>query len=393
MKARGISGSTAVIGVGNSDFLLRPTMSNAALAVQAMKRALDGLSLRKEEIDGLVVTSGGIDYDKTSEVLGLKTEFSYQTWSHGRFSNPGLHTASMAIYAGLANVVACVSVFPFAKRKGLHGNIGGGTGDPEAHRLGGGPHGESPLYGLAAPMGGAAMAYQRYLSRYGYTGEEAAELVLTQRANAVRNPFAAMRKPITHDDYLASPFVIQPLRKLDCSLPTDGAVVVIVASAERARDLTRQPAYITGISGIQSSGNEHSFAAPWLGVFQQRPEPRSVIEKPFQMANIDRKDIAALQIYDAFLPQTLATFERFGFCGEGEALSYMQDSRIAIGGELPVNTSGGHLSEAHCGGWGQIAEAVRQIRGECGERQIPDAHHTIYAHGAGDCTIFSREVA
>ena len=111
------------------------------------------------------------------------------------------------------------------------------------------------------------------------------------------------------------------------------------------------------------------------------------------MAGIDRKDLAAVEIYDAFLPQTIATFERFGFCKPGEALAFMQDGRVDLDGEIPVNTAGGHLSEGHCGGWGQIVEAVRQVRGECGERQIANAHHTIYAHGAGDCTIFSREAA
>ncbi|MEZ5844838.1 MAG: thiolase family protein [Hyphomicrobiaceae bacterium] len=393
MRRRQMSGATAVAAVGVSDLTMKPVMSNEALAAQALKRALAECSLKKSEIDGLIVTSGapgGVDYDKTAEVLGLKVQYTEQTWAHGRFSNPGLHNAAMAVYCGLAEVVACVSVFAFAKRKAAHGNIGG-EGDHEAHRLGGGPHGESPTYGLAAPLGGAAMAWQKYLSRYGYTGEEAAELVLTQRENALRNPEAAMKKPLTKQDYLAAPYIIWPLRLLDCSLPTDGAVAVIVTTAERARDVCRQPAYITGISGINSARNEHSFGAPWLGIFQQHPQEPEIVSVPFQMAGIDRKDIDALQIYDAFLPQTVATIERFGFCEPGEALSFIQGGRIRLEGELPVNTSGGHLSEAHIGGWGQIAEAVRQIQGVCGARQIEQARHTIYAHGAGDCTIFARE--
>lgn len=392
MAKKGIAGSTAVIGVGMSDLSLQPALSNEGLAVQAFRRAMEGLALDKSEIDGLVVTSGGLDYDKTAETLGLYTSFSHQTWSHGRFSNPGLHTASMAIYTGMAKIVVCVSVFPFAKRKKASGNIGG-HGDMEANRPGGGPHGESPVYGLAAPMGGAAMAYQRYLSRYGYTGEESADLVITQRANALKNPQAIMTKAVDRDDYLSSPFVIWPLRKLDCALPSDGCAVVIVTSAERARDLTDRPAYINGMRGIHSSRNEHSFGAPWLGIFQQDHQEPRIADEAFHMAGIDRKDIAAVQIYDAFLPQTIATFERFGFCAPGEALRYMRSERISIGGECPVNTAGGHLSEAHCGGWGHIVEAVRQVRGECGERQVANANHTIYAHSAGDCTIFSKEVA
>jgi acetyl-CoA acetyltransferase len=393
MTGRGIAGSTAIVAAALSDLTLKPAMSNEALAVQAFRRAIDDASIRKQDIDGLVVTSGapfGVDYDKVSEVLGLDVRFTQQMWSHGRFSNPGIHAAAMAIYCGMATMVACVSVFAFAKRKSLHGNIGG-TGDREAHRIGGGPHGESPVYGLSAAMGGAAMAWQRYLSRYGYTGDEAAEIVLTQRANAMRNPAAAMRKPLTQEEYLSSPYVIWPLRKLDCSLPSDGAAVVILCSAERARDLTDRPVYINGMEGIHSSRNEHSFGAPWLGIFQQHEQDPSTIDEPFRMAGIDRKDIDVLQIYDAFLPQTVSTFERFGFCAPGEALSYMRDGRIALDGELPVNTSGGHLSEAHVGGWGQIVEAVRQVRGECAERQVPGVEHAMYVHGAGDCTIFSGE--
>lgn len=388
------SGSTAVVAVGVSDLTMRPVKSNEALAAEALRRALAACELEKYNVDGLIVTSGGpggVDYDKTAEVLGLKVQYTEQTWAHGRFSNPGLHNAAMAVHCGLATAVACVSVFAFAKRKAAHGNIGG-SGDHEAHRLGGGPHGESPVYGLAAPLGGAAMAWQKYLSRYGYTGDEAAELVLAQRENALRNPEAAMKKPITREDYLTAPHIIWPLRLLDCSLPTDGAVAVIVTSAERARDVCRVPAYMTGISGINSARNEHSFGAPWLGIFQQHPQQPEIVDKPFAMAGIDRKDIDCVQIYDAFLPQTVATIERFGFCKPGEALAFMQGGRIRLDGELPVNTSGGHLSEAHIGGWGQIAEAVRQIQGVCGARQIKDARHTMYAHGAGDCTIFSKEL-
>ena len=396
MTAKGISGRSAVVGAGTSDFTLVPKMSNEGLAVQALKRALHGLALDKSTIDGLVVTSGaplGVDYDKTAEILGLNVDFTMQTWAHGRFSNPGLHAAVMAIHCGFASIVACVSVYGWAKRKRAHGNIGG-TGDHESFRLGGGPHGENPVYGLAAPLGGAAIAYQRYLAKYGYHGDEAAALVLAQRRHALLNPGAIMKKPLTREEYLASPHIIWPLRKLDCSLPSDGAVAVIVTSAERARDLTATPAYITGISGLKAGRNEHSFGAPWLGIFQQEMDvPPDRVDAPFHMAGIDRKDIAALQIYDAFLPQTIYTFERFGFCRPGEALAYWQDGRIEIDGEIPLNTAGGHLSEAHCGGWNQIAEAVRQVQGVCGDRQIDGARHTIYAHGAGDCTIFSREPA
>lgn len=256
----------------------------------------------------------------------------------------------------------------------------------------GGPHGEQPVYGLAAPLGGAAVAMQKYLSRYGYSGEEIAALVLTQREHAVLNPAAAMRKPLTREEYLKSPYVIEPLRKYDCSLPTDGAVSIILTSSERARDLCEVPIYLTGMQPMHASQNEHSFALPGLGIFIQDEFTYKPNNKALEMAGISKEDLDGVGIYDAFVPQTIATLERFGFCKPGESLAWIQGGRIGIHGELPVNTSGGFLSEAHMVGWNDIVEIVHQLRHEAGARQVPEAQHMMYAHSSGDATVFSREV-
>ena len=394
MDNKGIGGKVAVVSVGASAFTMEPVKSNEGLAADSLREALKSLGKTKKIIDGLIVTTGfplGIDYDRIAKAFRLDVRFTFQTWAHGRFTNPGIQLAAMAIYSGMAETVLCISVCGFAKIRKMGGHIGG-QGDSEEKRIEGGPHGEQPVYGLAAPMGGAAVAMQKYLSRYGYSGEEIAALVLTQREHAVLNPAAAMRKPLTREEYLNSPYVIEPLRKYDCSLPTDGAVSIIVTSSERARDLCDVPIYLTGMQPMHASQNEHSFALPGLGIFIQDEFTYKPNNKAIEMAGISKEDLNGVQIYDAFVPQTIATLERFGFCKPGECLEWIQNGRIGIHGEVPVNTSGGFLSEAHMVGWNDIVEIVHQLRHEAGERQVPNAQHMMYAHSTGDATVFSREV-
>jgi acetyl-CoA acetyltransferase len=186
--------------------------------------------------------------------------------------------------------------------------------------------------------------------------------------------------------------VVDPLRLYDCCLITDGAAVVLVTSADRARDLKQAPVYIAGMQGLRSGRDEFIFAPRGLGINQQptvrsRPPERDLAV--YRMAGIERKDVAGLYTYDAFSPVVLFVLERFGFCGPGEAASWVQNGRIELGGELPMNTSGGLLSEAHVGGWNSILEIVRQLRGAAGERQIPNPRHLQWGTAWGDSVIFS----
>jgi acetyl-CoA acetyltransferase len=394
MTQRGIGGSTAIVAVGTSPFTMKPMMSNEALAAESLKKALASIKKPKEFIDGIIVTTGfplGLDYDRIAKALGLNVQFTFQTWSHGRFTNPAIQLAAMAVHTGMAENVLCINVCGFAKRKERGGAIGGKE-SAEEKRIEGGAHGEQPLYGLAAPMGGAAIAMQKYLTRYGYSGDEMATLALTQREHALLNPNAAMKKPLTREEYLSSPYVIEPLRKFDCSLPTDGAASVIVTSSERAKDLCEVPVYMSGMQPMHAGKNEHSFALPGLGIFIQDEFDYKANDRALEMAGITKKDLSGLQIYDAFVPQTIATIERFGFCQPGECLSWIQNGRIGLKGEMPLNTSGGFLSEAHMVGWNNIVEIVNQLRHEAGPRQVTDAQHMMYAHSSGDATVFSREV-
>ena len=387
-----ISDRAAIAGIGASRFGRHLPESQLALGAAAFRAALEDAGLERRDVDGLAVNLGwplGLDYDRIAEAFGLDIRYVNQTWTHGRFVTMSLQQAALAVAAGLAEVVACVAVASFTRER----DILGGPGDFEGMREEGGTHAENPPYGLTAPAAGAALAWRRYMSLYGATTDALGEVAVTLRSHARRNPNAVMRKPMTLDDHRASREVVAPLRLFDCCIVSDGAVVVLVTSAERARDLRKPPVFVSGMQGIRAGRDEFIFAPPGLGINQQRPgrvTPRPEDGDAWRMAGIERTDIDGLYTYDAFTPLVLFVLERFGFSPPGEAHEWVRGGRIALGGALPVNTSGGLLSEAHVSGWNSIAEIVRQLRGESGERQIPDARHLQWATVWGDSIVFRR---
>lgn len=384
--------SAAIAGIGVSHFGRHLPESQLQLAAIAFKRALDDAGLSRDDVDGLSINIGwplGLDYDRIAESFGLDIRYVNQTWTHGRFVTMSLQNAALAVAAGLADVVACVTAASFTRER----EILGGPGDVEGLREEGGTHGENPPYGLTAPAAGAAMAMQRYMALYGATSEQLATVAMTLRRHALLNPNAIQKKPLSLDDYLSARMVVAPLRLYDCCLVSDGAAVVLVTSAERARDLAQSPVYISGMQGLRAGRDEFIFAPPGLGINQQsasRVTPKERDQEVYQMADVARQDINGLFTYDAFTPLVLFVLERFGFCEPGSAANWIQDGRIEIGGELPVNTSGGLMSEAHVSGWNSICEIVRQLRGQAGPRQIDGATHLQWATVWGDSIVFRR---
>ena len=297
----------------------------------------------------------------------------------------------MAVIAGIARVVACLAVF---RNSALarHGTEGF-PGFEENFREGGGPHAETPHAGLLAPIGGAAMSTRRYMHRYDAPEDALAVVALTCRAHAALNPIAAKRDPLTLDDYLAAPFVCEPLRRLDCSFPVDTAAVVIVTRTDRASKLRQQPVFIESFQGLAGGPNEFVFGQPGLGINQRdvfEYAPLGAGEPVFKRAGVTPADIDTLHCYDGFAPQVLWTLERFGFVPVGKAADWVQGGRIALGGKLPVNTSGGHLSEGHSNGWGQTLEIVRQLRGAAGDRQITACRRALWATTFGDAILYAN---
>jgi acetyl-CoA acetyltransferase len=384
-----IKDQAAIVGIGTSGVGRHLPQSQLALAATALKEALDDSGLRREDIDGLAIHLGwplGVDYDRIAECFGLDLSYVTQTWLHGRFVTHCLQHAAMAVATGLAKVVACVTAVGFTRER----DILGGPADFEGGREDGGTHGEAPPYGLTSPAGGAALAMQRYMALYGATSAELAAVPIALRKHALKNPLAYMKKPLSLEEHQASRMVVDPLRLFDCCLVTDGAVVALVTSTDRARDLREPPVFISGMQGLRAGRSEFIFATPGLGINQQptaRMTPQEKDLESYRMAGIDRSAIDGFYTYDAFSPLVLFALERFGFCGPGEAARWVQGGRIELGGELPVNTSGGLLSEAHVGGWNSIAEMVRQLRNKAGLRQIADAKHLQWGTVWGDSVI------
>ena len=382
----------AIVGIGCSAFGRGLPDSQLALAAVAFKEALDDAGLTREDVDGLSIHLGaplGVDYDRFAEAFGLDIRYVNQSWLHGRFVTNALQHAALAVSAGLADVVACVTAVSFTRERGFLG----GPGDVEGNREEGGTHGEAPPYGLTAPAGGAAIAMQRYMHLYGATSAQLAAVPISIRQHALNNPRAIMQQPLTLEAHQNARMVIDPLRLYDCCLISDGAAILLVTRAKRARDLKQKPVRIAAMQGTRSGREEFIFAPRGLGINQQSGKRAFAGERDLEIfrQGIARNDVQGFYTYDAFSPLVLFALERFGYCGVGEAAAFVQNGRIAPGGALPMNTSGGLLSEAHVAGWNSICEMTRQLRGTAGARQIKDAQALQWGTAWGDSVILTRD--
>jgi acetyl-CoA acetyltransferase len=378
------SRDAAIAGVGMTPIRRKHESSGLELAVDAFQMALADAGLNKSDVDGLMLFSWGTDYDRMLEVLGLDVRYAFQGWHHGRMLAPFIAQAALVVDSGMADCVALVH----AQKARRIGQLGA---DDEMWRQGLGPHGESPAYGAVSRAYGAAVSAQRYFHLYGGDNSALAPVAVSIRSHAVLNPDAIMRKPMTEADHQNSRWVVEPLRLFDCCQVTEGAVCIIVRRLDAAKDGPNGAVQILGMQGVHAGPQQHNFAQPGLGVAQQsvyRYEPDDL--SVYKMAGVGREDIDGITVYDAFTPVVLFSLERFGFCGPGEAMDFVRDGHIGPGGRLPVNTSGGLLSEGHIAGWNLPVEMVRQLRHEAGERQIPGAEVLQWASFLGESLIMSR---
>jgi acetyl-CoA acetyltransferase len=370
---------TAIVGVGHSVIDRNPAADTMKHLAAAMKAALDDAGLSKDDLDGLVVGNvhgvAEASMDKVPEMFGLENiQYAFQSWTHGRITPTVIAVAAEAVLTGQADVVACIGLRTLVSHRNRYANGAAGR-NVESLREGAGPHLESPPYGNVGIHGGAALPMQKYFLKYGGSERDLGEVAIAQREWACLNPVAYFHgQPITIDDYLNSRYIVTPLRLFDCSLPANWGCCVIVTSAERARDCRKRPVYLSGMQGSASGQDYYVFARTGLGVGQQREFAYKAPEMTvYKMAGVTPQDIDVVGTMDEFSPLVLFCLEEFGFCGEGEALQWIQGGRIRKGGELPTNTSGGMLSEMNSAGWGHIIELVRQLRGECGDRQVEGA--------------------
>ncbi|GAA5232636.1 thiolase family protein [Verticiella sediminum] len=351
---------TAIAGVGASRQGKLPDETPVTLATEAFKRALDDCGLQKNQIDGLLTMPGtvspeaALNYLRLGETFGINPRYTGSKNMGGGTAGALLHEAALAVNGGFANYVACI-FSDCAATGGNKFNRASGWGDSWG------------IWGFMAAAANSAITASRHMALYGTTSRQLGEIAVACRKHASMNPEAVMRTPITIEDHQSSRFIVEPLHLLDCCLISDGAVCIIVTTPERARDL-KQP--VVNISGMgQAYTTENMEREDWWYV----PHQKLAVSDAYAMADVGPADIDVCQLYDNFTSSVLVWFEHAGFCKVGEAGAFVEGGRIQLGGELPINTAGGNLSESYMEGWLHIVEGVRQMRGECGVRQVPGA--------------------
>ena len=354
--------AAAVVGVGLTKFGRLPDHSPYDLGLWALREALADAGLKHTDLDGLIV-SRIPDYQRFGEMLGIDPRYVAITPGQGRMSGASIQMAAMAIATGMAHTVALV----YGNDGRSRGATYGGAGD----QYGGG--GQWEPYGMTSPGALHAMLFARHAHLFGTTSEQLAEVAVTFRAHAALNPDAVMRTPITVADHQASRFIAEPLHLLDYCLINDGGVALILTAADRARDSRARPIYLRGLG--QASALQGSALPP--RDFWHAPMQRAAHEV-LRMADVTIDDLDALMIYDNFSPTVLFSLEGFGFCAPGESGPFVQSGVLGLGGRYPSNTDGGHLSNSYMQGWALNVEAVRQLRGDCGARQVGNARLIQY---------------
>lgn len=357
----------AIAGVGHTAYGNFPDRDEYALATEAFARALADCGLRKEDVDGLGICRIP-DYTVMGETLGLNPRWTMQFPAHGRMSGMGILMAASAIATGQANVIAL-----------LYANIG------RSRRMNYGGD-EIPslwdAWNYTSPGAAYALMFRQHMAKYGTTTRQLGEVAVALRSHACLNPDAVMTMPITLDDHEASRPIVMPLRLFDYCLINDGAVCIILSSRERARDLAKPPVLIAGHGGHDGLATSSILAYDRDCFYDPL---RIAGEESYRTAGIAGEDVDALMVYDNFSPAVLFALEGLGYCGRGESGAFVENGGIALGGRLPVNTDGGHMSNAYLQGWALNVEAVRQVRGEAGARQVPDCKIVHYAQGT-PCT-------
>jgi len=360
-------GRTAIVGAATFGQGKAPGYEASDLAAIASAMALEDAGLSLVDIDGLFFchptdTMGGLSF---AQYLGIRPKVTDNNRTGGSAFQTYVEHAAYLLDAG---AIDCALIAYGSNQATATGKLVS-TVQPMRY--------ETP-YRPLNPVSSYALAAARYMHQYGATREQLGEVALAARKWAMLNPEAFKRDALTMDDYLASRLVSDPLSVLDCCLVTDGAAAVVMTRADRARDLARPPVKVMG-----AAAETHHREIGWLEDLTVTAAARSGA-RAYQRAGLTPADIDVVQVYDAFTINTILFLEDLGFCPKGEGARFVQDGRIAPGGALPVNTNGGGLSCCHPGMYGlfPIVEAVRQLRGEAGDRQVADARFAI-AHGNG----------
>ena len=362
-----MAGASVIAGIGHTAFGKLAGRSTLSLNVEAIRKALADAGVVKSQVDGLFVKCPTSKFEmmygqKLAETLGIVPRIG-GVWDQGGASNLSMiGYASMAIEAGQCDVaVVCLADNP-------------ATGSRQAYEK---AWGDDSIHGWFSTPAGYAMIARRHMGQFGTTSDQLGAVAVACRKHGAANPNAQLRKPLSLEQYRASRLIVAPLRRDDCCLVSDGAAAVVVMSAQRARELgVAKPVAVLGYGQGQTS---------WE--VAQRADLTTTAAKvsaqtAFTMAGLTPKDIDVAQIYDCFTIAALITLESYGFCKQGEGGKFVEGGRIELGGELPINTSGGLLSETGMPGLQLVIEGVRQMRGDS-VNQVKGAKTCVVSNQGG----------
>jgi len=360
-----------IVGAAETPLGKVTDQSEFSMVGLAAREALGEAGLGFRDVDALFTNYMGEEGSvQLGEYLGIRPRYAESSDMGGASFEFFVHHAMAAIAAGRCEVALIGYASRQRSRRNRKRSATALDGSLSAQF-------ETP-YGIHFPIGHYALSAARYMHQYGARLEHLAEIAVAARQWAMLNPKAWSRAPLTIDDVMASPMLSDPLRKLDCCLVTDGGGVVVVTGRDRARNAAKRPIRVLGAG--ESHVQWHVAQCPDLTVTPGLASGRDA----FAMAGIQPGDVDVFEPYDNFTHSVLLYLEDLGFCKKGEAGDFVAEGRLRPGGSLPSMTSGGGLSYCHPGALGilLLIEAVRQLRGEAGDRQVRDAEIAV-AHGTG----------
>jgi acetyl-CoA acetyltransferase len=370
MSHTALSGA-AIVGIGRTPYVRKSGRTTLAMAAEASRVALADAGLTPGDVDGFTCYSTGDSAGpmQVAHAIGIDDlGWSASVMGGGNAVASVVAGAAAAVVTDQADVVVVYRVLGSGTRYGhASGPIqAGGQGQFAA------PH------GYLVPPQWFAMWCRRHQAVYGSTAEDLAAIAITERLHASQNPHAIAREPITLDDYLAGRWVNEPFRVFDCCYEVDGAVALVVTSAERAADLAHKPVYPLAVADANGQGGNVDLWDDMTCMYSRDTAPRL-----WNKVGLGPEDMDLALMYDCFTYTVMATFEDFGFCDKGEVGDFFREGRATYGGDVVVNPHGGLLSEGYLHGLNHHYEAVLQLRGEAGDRQVHDAATALVTAGAG----------
>lgn len=360
-----------IVGAAETPLGKVPDQSEMSMVALAAQEALGEAGLKFKDVDAVFTNYMGEEGSvQLGEYLGIQPRFAESSDHGGASFEFFVHHAMLAVATGRCEV----ALIGYASRQRSRKNRKRALSQLDGSLA---SQFDAP-YGIHYPIGHYALSAARYMHQYGITSEHLAHVALAAREWAQLNPKAWSRDPLTLAEVMASPLLADPLRKADCCLVTDGGGAIVVARRDRARDAAKEPVRILGAG--ESHVQWHVAQCPDLTVTPGVVSGREA----FGMAGVKPADVDVLEPYDNFTHAVLLYLEDLGFCAKGEAGAFVAEGRLKPGGSLPSMTSGGGLSYCHPGALGilLLIEAVRQVRGEAGARQVPGARIAV-AHGTG----------